>query len=49
MIGEKYQLAGLEMIDKNNPVIQHVLQLTKEHAPENRVSVGGDAIDLEEF
>lgn len=49
MIGKKYQLAGLKMIDKNNPVIQHVLQLTKEYAPENRVSVGGDAIDLEEF
>ena len=47
MIGEEYQVdSELGMLGKADPVIVRVRELTEQYAPKNRISVGGEAIEL---
>lgn len=46
MIGEQCETAGMDMLKKSDAVIQHVQELSREYAPQNRVSVGGEDIDM---
>lgn len=48
MIGRKYTVGDLGMLANSDPAIVHVRDLSREYAPNNRVSVGGDAIKLPE-
>lgn len=47
MIGEEYGIKDMKMVGKSDPVIVKVKALTQKYAPDNRVSVGGEAIELE--
>lgn len=47
MIGEAYELSEVESLKKADPRLQELYALCKDNAPENRVSLGGEAIDLE--
>lgn len=47
MIGEEYQISGLGVMGKKDAEIVRVRELTEQYAPENRVSVGGEAILLD--
>ena len=46
MIGEEYQMPDVESRKKKDPRIQAIFALCRACAPENRVSLGGEAIDL---
>ena len=46
MIGEEYQLPEVESRKKKDPRLQELFALCKTLAPESRVSLGGEAIDL---
>lgn len=47
MIGEEYQVdPSIGMLDKSDKIILNVKNLTEKFAPNNRVSVGGDNIEL---
>lgn len=46
MIGEEYALSHVESRKKKDPRLQALFALCKERAPNNRVSLGGEAIDL---
>ena len=46
MIGAEYQLSQVESRKKKDPRLQELFALCKALAPENRVSLGGEAIDL---
>lgn len=45
MIGEEYELGHVESRKKKAPRLQEILSLCQAHAPNNRVSLGGEAID----
>lgn len=45
MIGEECEVQGLDMLRKNDEIICRVEELSRKHAPDTRVSVGGEAID----
>lgn len=45
MIGETYALTDVESRKKKDPRLQELLTLCQTHAPDNRVSLGGEAID----
>ena len=47
MIGEEYIPKDLSMLGKKDDIIVRVKELTEKHAPGCRVSVGGEAIDLD--
>ena len=46
MIGEEYIPKELTMLGKKDDIIVRVKELTEKYAPDCRVSVGGEAIDL---
>lgn len=46
MIGEEYNMKDLRMIANSDPVIMRTREICQQYAPCNRISVGGDAIDL---
>ena len=46
MIGQDYPLPALENRKRRDPYLLHLQELCRQAAPDNRVSVGGDAIDL---
>ncbi len=46
MIGQSYELSELETKKIKDPHLQELFALSKENAPENRVSLGGEDIDL---
>ena len=46
MIGAEYRLSDVESRKKKDPRLQELFALCKSLAPENRVSLGGEAIDL---
>lgn len=47
MIGEKYSVdPGMGILAKTDPVTARVKELTQSYAPGNRVSVGGEAIEI---
>lgn len=46
MIGEEYIPKDLSMLGKKDAIIMKVKDITEKHAPNCRVSVGGEAIDL---
>lgn len=48
MIGERYKAGGMKMLGKRDPIMVRAEELTRRYAPDNRVSVGGEAIDLTE-
>lgn len=45
MIGWEYPLERKEMMDASSPILKRIRELTLQHAPENRVSIGGGEID----
>lgn len=45
MIGQEYSLNNVESRKKMDPRLQELYALCKESAPNNRISLGGDAID----
>ena len=47
MIGEEYGLPGLESRNAKDPKLLALRDLCQRLAPENRVSLGGDAILLD--
>jgi pyruvate formate lyase activating enzyme len=49
MIGEDYPLSQVASLPKKDPHIQALYQICRDHAPGNRVSLGGDAIDLDKW
>lgn len=48
MIGKEYTVNELKFVEKTDPAILRATEISKQYAPNNRVSVGGDAIDLSE-
>ena len=46
MIGASYELTGVESCKRSDDRLQRLHTLCRETAPDNRVSLGGDAIDL---
>ena len=46
MIGRDYDLPELENRKSRDPYLVHLRELCCQAAPENRVSIGGDAIAL---
>ncbi len=47
MIGEQYELSGVESRKRKDPYLQGLFATCRATAPENRVSLGGEAIDLD--
>lgn len=46
MIGKEYTLKELKMLSNSNPEIIRIKEKVLRYAPNNKVSVGGDSIDL---
>ncbi len=47
MIGEQYLLSSVDSLGKKDPRMTKIQDLCHQYAPQNRISVGGDAIDLD--
>ena len=46
MVGKGYALTQTQMVPHSSPLMMRLQKLCAKYAPDNRVSVGGDAIDL---
>lgn len=45
MIGKKYELENMDMMDVKSPILKRIQDLTLQYAPNNRVSIGGGDIE----
>lgn len=46
MIGQEYLLEEQKMLAHSDPRLVQIQELSRQYAPHNRISIGGDAIDL---
>lgn len=46
MIGEGYELEGIDLMDVRSPILNRIQELTSKNAPNNRVSIGGGEIEV---